>query len=554
MNMTQPQVFTMNPLEDVFPDTPSNGRASYALHMARGEGEGFLVAVRAGDAPLAGLSAWVRCDAPGVEWAAWHVGLVPFSKNTIHIGSRSIRAAAPGVLPEYFQKQPRVDVPAGETRSLYIAARTAPDAPPGVYEGTVELEAEGFRAAVSFTLTIYAVTLPAPRESRLTYVCWTQLLVPENAREVYGIEPWSEDYWTYVKNCAVLLRRQRQNMINIELEHTLDYRLSADENGRLRFDFTRFDRFVDIMLDERYMGAKALCGMHLAARDWMLDPSPGTGWNQRPLIAWVFERQEDGSFRRVWKPASDPAVEAFHHQLFAALAAHLREKGWSRIWVQHVADEIDNDIHYQQTLAIYRLFHHYLPEGRTIDAVRRESPYAFGRELDIHVPLLWHHDMAPAAYAALQGEGSEVWQYTCLQPQFEYLSRLGDYPLSSTRLLGWYNFRHGLTGFLHYAWNNYGPCVKRWDPYADACCFGSFPCDAFIVYPDREGLTVLESVRSEAQRDGFEDYELLCLAAEKAPDTVRRLAQLMVTAADDAVRNPEFLLALRVRLLQIAAS
>ena len=60
--------------------------------------------------------------------------------------------------------------------------------------------------------------------------------------------------WTYVKNCAVLLRRQRQNMINIELEHTLDYRLSADENGRLRFDFTRFDRFVDIMLDERYMG------------------------------------------------------------------------------------------------------------------------------------------------------------------------------------------------------------------------------------------------------------------------------------------------------------
>ena len=152
--------------------------------------------------------------------------------------------------------------------------------------------------------------------------------------------------------------------------------------------------------------------------------------------------------------------------------------------------------------------------------------------------------MAPAAYAALQGEGSEVWQYTCLQPQFEYLSRLGDYPLSSTRLLGWYNFRHGLTGFLHYAWNNYDPCVKRWDPYADACCFGSFPCDAFIVYPDREGLTVLESVRSEAQRDGFEDYELLCLAAEKAPDTVRRLAQLMVTAADDAVRNPEFLLAL----------
>lgn len=546
------QVFTAGPLEDIFPDTLPTTACGYALHMAKGESEGFQIGIHAPQAAQT-ITARICCDAPGVEFSVHAVGLVPFSKNTIHIGSRSVRATAPGVLPEYFAELP-LTVPAKESRALYVRACTTQTATVGEYTGSVEIYADGVCTTVSFTLTVYAVTLPAPRDSAMTYVCWTQLLDPTNAREVYGIEPWSEEHWQYIRHCAVILRQERQNMINIELEHTLNYNLTADEHGQLVFDFTMFDRFAEIMLDERYMGAKYLCGMHLLGRDWFLDMPPGTSWSNRPLVAWLFEKQEDGHVERVWKAASDPAVEAFHHQLFSALSAHLREKGWNKIWCQHVADEIDNDIHYQQTQAVYRLIHRYLPDARTIDAVRRESPYTFGRDLDIHVPLLWHHDMAPQAYAAIQGERTEVWQYTCLQPQFEYLSRLGDYPLAATRLLGWYNYRHGLTGFLHYAWNNYNPCVKRFDPYADASCFQSFPCDAFIVYPDKERLTVRESLRSEAQRDAFEDYELWRLAQEKAPDAVRRLAETAVPMADDYTRNPQYIMALRIKLLQIAAS
>lgn len=543
--------FTAGPLEDVFPDTRPTGRTHYDLHMARNEGEGFLIGIHPQE-EICILMAEVLDPIPGVTIDVHAVGLVPFSKNTIHIGSHSIRAEAPGILPEYFADLP-LTVPAGESRALYVSARTATDTPAGRYDGVIRLTTSDGVADLAFTLTVYDVTLPEPRDSVMTYVCWTQLLNPTNAREVYGIEPWSEEHWQYIRNCAVILRRERQNMINIELEDTLNYNLSTDEQGKLVFDFTIFDRFAEIMLDKDYMDARYLCGMHLMARDWFLDPPPGTTWNQRPLVAWIFEKQEDGQIKRVWKAASDPVVEDFHHQLFAALSAHLREKGWDKIWFQHVSDEIDNDIHYQQTQAVYRLIHHYLPHARTIDAVRRESPYTFGRDLDIHVPLLWHHDMAPQAYAALQSDRTEVWQYTCLQPQFEYLSRLGDYPLAATRLLGWYNYRHKLTGFLHYAWNNYDPCVKRFDPYADASCFRSFPCDAFIVYPDKEHLTVRESVRSEAQRDAFEDYELWRLAEAKAPDTVRRLAEMAVPTADEYTRNTEFLMALRVRLLEIAA-
>ena len=63
-----------------------------------------------------------------------------------------------------------------------------------------------------------------------------------------------------------------------------------------------------------------------------------------------------------------------------------------------------------------------------------------------------------------------------------------------------------------------------------------------------------ESLRSEAQRDAFEDYELWRLAQEKAPDAVRRLAETAVPMADDYTRNPQYIMALRIKLLQIAAS
>ena len=547
----KPQVFVQNPLCDIFPDTLPCGGRTYALHMAKNEGEGFIIGVRSGSTPLTKLSAQVVCDAPKIEWAAWHIGYVPFSRNSIHIGVRSVRARAPGVLPEYFRKEKEIDLPAEQSTGIYISAYTVADTPAGEYTGYVLLTADGFEEKVNFTLKVYDVTMPEPDQSRFTYVCWTRLLSAVTVKNVYGLDMWTDEYWEYVKRCAVIMRRERQNSIDIELDAILLDNVTDDGNGNLVFDFTNFDKFAEIMLDKRYLGAKQLCGMHLLYRDGSFDPLP-RGWAQRPMNAWIVEKQADGTFKKVWKPASHPDAEAFHRQLFAALAKHLREKGWNKLWAQHVADEIDNDIHYQQTKAVYELFHEYLPEARTIDAVRRETPYTFGKELDIHVPLLWQYDMSPAAYAEIQDERTEVWHYTCLQPQFEYLGRIGDYPLIATRLICWYNFKQHLTGFLHYAWNSYSSCTVRWDPYQDVCCCGPLPCDAFIVYPDKENYTVLESVRSEAQRDTLEDYELLCLAAEKEPDTVRRLVNTAVTTADNYIRNTEFLMELRIRLLEIA--
>ncbi len=550
--MAEAKIFAVSSLVDIFPNTPAGDQTSYDLHLAQNEGESFQVAVTAGDQDLT-LSASAVLEGEGFTCLVRPVGLLPFTQNTIHISPAMLRAKGPGVLPEVLYDNPTFTVPAGESRSVCITVYSEKDAKPGSFSGEVTLKGEGFEGKLPFTVTLYPVCLPDSGKSDFSYVCWTQFLYKTYLEQVYGLERESEAYWQYVKNCAKIMKRQRQNVVDLNLEWIFTDHIDIDDDGTCHFDFSFFDQFMEVMLDPEYLGAKMITGMHLLSRDWCFDRTPNCGWNQRPLIGWVFEKNKDGKVEVAWKMGSDPALYAFHRQLFGALGEHLREKGWEDIWVQHVADEIDNDIHYQHTLSIYQLVHELMPTARTIDAVRRQSVHTFGGELDIHVPLMWHHDLAPQSYAELQAAGTEVWYYTCLQPQFDYLSRLGDYPLLSTRLLNWYSYRHHLTGFLHYAWHLYDCCAERQNPYANLTCFGSFPCDAFIVYPDKENLTVLESLRSEAQRDTNEDFELLCLAAKKDKETVERLVQMVIRRADDVLFDADFILQLRIELLKLAS-
>ena len=167
------RLFSAAPTEDIFPDTcPPDIPAvcpPAVLHTARGGREGLQIGVQAGDRPLTGLTARCTPAIPGVTAEVFSIELLPFSQNTIHIGSRSVRAAAPGVLPEVLRPQP-VDVPAGECRALYLRVSAAPDAVPGEYPATVTVTADGFSAALPILSVVHCAMLPAPERSRFSYV------------------------------------------------------------------------------------------------------------------------------------------------------------------------------------------------------------------------------------------------------------------------------------------------------------------------------------------------------------------------------------------------
>jgi hypothetical protein len=77
-------------------------------------------------------------------------------------------------------------------------------------------------------------------------------------------------------------------------------------------------------------------------------------------------------------------------------------------------------------------------------------------------------------------------------------------------LFGWAAARFGLDGFLHWGFNHYG---RGQDPFQQSVVGhggGNFlPAgDTHIVYPGTGGPW--SSLRLEAQREGFEDYNFFC--------------------------------------------
>jgi hypothetical protein len=220
-------------------------------------------------------------------------------------------------------------------------------------------------------------------------------------------------------------------------------------------------------------------------------------------------------------------AERFHSRFLPALERHLAERGWIGKYLQHLADEPTptNALSYRALSALVR---RHAPRLKVMEACHTKD---IAGAIDVWVPELdylhrdWDH------YRARQAAGEEVWFYTCVYPQGEYANRFIEQPLLKTRLLHWINFRYGVTGYLHWGYNQWMPespfthttRAHPGPPYLPAG-------DPWIVYPGDDGP--LDSIRHEAMRDGIADHELLSLLAEKDHAAAERIAARHVLAFD----------------------
>jgi hypothetical protein len=251
---------------------------------------------------------------------------------------------------------------------------------------------------------------------------------------------------------------------------------------------------------------------------------------------------ENGKVVKQDLDTTDPRSEQFLNTFLPALYAHIKEKGWTGRYIQHIHDEPHG-----KEAPIYNhfatLIRKNLPGIPTIDAVGLDQDIGFFADVsDIWVPVLGSFDQKLDIIHAHVAKGGQAWFYTCIAPQGRHLNRFIDLPLLKTRLLHWFNYRHGFTGFLHWGGNYWGPA-----PFLDVQPVINdnetlLPAgDNAIVYPDPAHNTVLSSIRLEAMRDGIEDYELLTALAQRDPAKARRLAAAAIPNITDYVRSvPEF--------------
>lgn len=554
-------------LEDVFRDTepyhfsPDTGY----VDMARNEGESIQLALRA-DGELTvqvQVVPFTQACAPKMECGL--VGFAFASEPSFDIGKKVIRRLAPCDFPEYIQPVDTVTLQPEESRSFFITAWTDPDTVPGDYQTVIRLTVGGETQEIPFAVRVRDVEIPDAIDSDYTYTCWLNLIgmtpaqtarpqqLEEQNAVVYGIRNYSEKFWTLAGNFARAMKRERQNVVTVPIHELLLRGLRFREDGSYAFDFTLFDRYVETFLAN---GAfRYLEGYHLFFRDFTFHPPAPGEWSLSSIVCWVYEPDEEGRARIGWRLVKDPETARHLERLLKPLYAHLQEKGWDKMWLQHVADEMTSDVQLEETLWGYRQVHAYMPGVRTIDAVSERSVPFFGEELDIHVPILYAFGDAYAELIALKEAhpAVEIWDYTCMLPHQDYLSRLGDYKLICTRLLHWYNYKYQATGYLHWGWNIWATGKIANKPFEDTCTTdGGYATDAWLVFPDVAHLDVWETVRSHANRDGLEDRELLRLARRRDPEAVRMLLDVMLADSRDYNLDVHTFARIRTELLNIA--
>ena len=563
IQLQNPPVFWFtSPLDDVFPDTakPFGAASEGTIEMAKNEAEALQLILRADVQALLDVTVELECEFdPKVLSLSWgFLENVYSSHKSWDVADRVLRRAAPCAFPEYISQRDTIDVRPSESRCVYLTARSTKHTPAGEYHAAVTIRCAAGSERFPVTITVRDVVLPNAWESDYNYECWMNIygLNPNDHympkflnqhQAVYGIEPFSEEYFKLMENYARAARFERQTTAIIPLFEILARRMSFTPDGSYVFDWSEFDRVCDIFLDIGKV--KYLSGLHVLMGGDVKQESEDP--EQHHQCCWTFEQGPDGRVVPGWVLCNSERGRRHIEMLFTQLFNHLRERWISERWIQHVADEVQTETKMRDTLAVYRLIHKLCPQVKTIDACGYKALAVYGEELDIHVPIIDQYDQNHEQYDAIKQSRSDVWSYTCIIPQQSYMSRLGDYKLLCTRLLHWYNFKEGLKGYLHWAWDLWSLGDIPNKPFDDLCCSGHAG-DGWLVYPDKDNLDVLEGPRSYAMRDGIEDYELIRIARQKDPGRVDTLLRVVIRDATDYTVDHDLFARVRHELFDIA--
>ena len=408
------------------------------------------------------------------------VGSVPVPQNTPTARMSHVTRPAPARFPDYLSEERSISLPQGHSRGVWLTIAIPADAEPGVYMGSVNVKTDRGAASLPLSLLVYPPRMPDKRHLMMTlwYSTGRFALLHDTG------EPFSESFYQVLKAYAEDMAAHRQNVFRLDLS---PIRVTALSSGKLSFDFSRFDRWAEIFFGTGRMDALE------------------TGFVARHNPSW-----ENGIALNDWpavKEGTDEILklpgEKFLPEFLPVFEKHLREKGWLDKTLFHIADE-PAAWAVQDWRKASQVVHRYGPSLRRIDAIEATD---FQGDLEVWVPKLPHIFTFFDTYQKAQREGNELWYYTAMAYD-TFPNRFIDFPLIETRILYWLNYRLGLTGFLHWGYNQWTE-----NPYEVMNRIATGVGDAWTVYPKKGG--VIDSLRWEATRNGLQDYEYLWLLEHK---------------------------------------
>ncbi|MEQ7124154.1 glycoside hydrolase domain-containing protein [Actinopolymorpha sp. B11F2] len=453
-------------------------------------------------------------------------------------------------LPDPLSNDHTVKVEADSTQPILVTSYVPSGTSPGTYEGTTTVETTRGNRVVPIRVSVFDVTVPATSDATIDQYHWTMTngftwdglrwngegsQAYDVGQHYYGVKAYSDKWFTLMDNFAQTLAEYRTTMVWIRTDLLLQAtgtELSEFTEGVPDdLDWSVFDRYVETF---RRHGITAFANQHLIHT---LNKMPDS---EKPDASW-----------NTGLPDELPVTDAYLENYLTALNQHLQEKGWAGpdggTWYQHILDEPITDAQKNWWTYVARKIKQINAqtgaEFRTMDA--DPNGILLGEQtkdyVDTWVPLTPAFEAKKEEYKAQQAAGQDLWVYTCEVNTPPWLNRFWSQPTLTGRLLFWNLQRQGVQGHLHWAWN--------------AWYVGPWNGDSYIVYPDKEHLTVKSSLRYEAHRDGLEDYELLHQLQQRNPELARRIADSAVSPEDPRkyTLDPAYIKALHDYVVQAAA-
>ena len=335
--------------------------------------------------PLASMAGAAAIPAENVQWN--FVESIFIAENTPKLRPSDLTRPAPAQFPDLLSDERRCSIAKGAMKAAYLTISIPRDAEVGDYRTDVTVQSGGAAASLPLRLTVYPLTLPDERHLMATLWYSTNRF-----QQAHGVDSGdSERFWEMLRVYANNMADHRQNVFRVSME-LIESVKGAD--GKLRFDFSRFDRWADVFW---LTGKMDLLETGFVARFGV------ERWASREITLRDFSIRDESSGKTVRMPG-----EAFLPVFLPVFVQHLRQKGWLEKTVFHICDEPSNH-NVLPWRAASELIGRHAPGLRRLDAI--ETPHCPGR-LEVWCPKLDHFATWSEAFEEARRQGNELWFYT----------------------------------------------------------------------------------------------------------------------------------------------
>jgi hypothetical protein len=521
-----PTVWTHSAADRLYAGTTSPARASTSidLYAARNETEAAQIAVR----PTSALTGVVveAGDLTGPGGAQIPASDITVRREYLHpnvvLFDDAENELPPGGGTKYYDaliENTPSSVAANVTQPFHYSVHIAAGQAPGVYTGKATVRSSAGDVTVPVRLIVYPTTLPPTNQSTFKLNNWTTSAGWDYNGTVksipiqYGVQMYDANWWKVIESMARNHARHRNNVVYADFQALLIPDTTIDASGNYSFGWNTFDRFLDT-----YADAGALQWLHTAT---LLVSSNTT----TPSRLEMLKRGADGKPQMVPVLTNTTESNAYLDKLFSALKQHLEARGLTDRFYMSANDETSRAEDVTAANWFYAKYRQYFP-----NPLLNEAELAIldpATETTANTPILNLYEDNVGYFQTKRINGNELWLYNCIGPRGPYLNRFLGSQLHKTRLTPLLAWKTNSAGYLHWGWNYWFEHVGG--PYVQYDTFdGPQTGDNFLVRPNRAAYDLYDSLRSETQLDGAEDFELFTKLAVTKPVLAKALANSLL--------------------------